>query len=99
MIPNFLCLLAQIIQLFSWKMMHFEVKVHVYHHKIASFKEICVVVLMLGDEAQTYHPSPPPPKKKRIIRKRSPVGDIFELCQGGCQIYAVKSSVTGYSFL
>ena len=67
MIPNFLCLQAQIIQLFSWKMIDFEVKVHVYHNKIASFKEICVVVLMLGDEAQTYHS--PPPQKKRIRRK------------------------------
>lgn len=71
MIPNFLCLLAQIIQLFSWKMMHFEVKVHVYHNKIASFKEICVVVLMLGDEAQTYHFPPPPQKKKNKQKMKS----------------------------
>ena len=40
-------------------MVNFEV-----NHKVASFKEVCLgVVMVLGDKAQTY---PPPPKKKKI---------------------------------
>ena len=41
-------------------MVNFEV-----NHKVASFKEVCLgVVMVLGDKAQTY--PPPPPKKKKI---------------------------------
>ena len=56
-------------------MVHFEVKI--YHHKVASFKDVCtVVVMVLGDKAQNYLPSsrPPPP-----IIVLSPVADILEV--------------------
>ena len=53
-------------------MVNFEV-----NHKVASFKEVCLgVVMVLGDKAQTY--PPPPPKKKNW----SPVGDIWDVCPG-----------------
>ena len=48
-------------------MVNFEVKI--YHHKVASFKEVCLgLVMVLGDKAQTYHPPPPPEKKKSSWR-------------------------------
>ena len=40
-------------------MVHFEVKI--YHHKVASFKDVCMVVVMVGDKAQNYLPSSPLP--------------------------------------
>jgi len=42
------------------KFMENEVKIH--HHKVASFKDVCMVVVMvLGDKAQNYLPSFPVP--------------------------------------
>ena len=58
-------------------MVHFEVKI--YHHKVASFKDVCtVVVMVLGDKAQNYLPSSPPPPPPPIIVS-SPVADILEV--------------------
>ena len=71
-------------------MVHFEVKI--YHHKVASFKDVCtVVVMVLGDKAQNYLaggggvganaqnyiPPPPPPPPPIIVL--SPVADILEV--------------------
>ena len=54
-------------------MVHFEVKI--YHHKVASFKDVStVVVMVLEDKAQNYLPSSPPP-----IIVSSPVADILEV--------------------
>lgn len=56
-------------------MVHFELKI--YHHKVASFKDVCMVVVMvLGDKAQNYLPSCPSPP----IIVSSPVADILEVC-------------------
>ena len=55
-------------------MAHFEIKI--YHHKVASFKDVgMVVVMVLGDKAQNCLPSSPPPP---IVS--SPVADILEVC-------------------
>ena len=55
-------------------MAHFEVRI--YHHKVASFKDVCMVVVMvLGDKAQNYLPSSPP-----SIIVSSPVADTLEVC-------------------
>ena len=57
-------------------MVHFEVKI--YHHKVASFKDVCtVVVMVLGDKAQNYLPSSPLPTLPIIVS--SPVADILEV--------------------
>ena len=43
-------------------MVNFEV-----NHKVASFKEVCLgVVMVLGDTEQTYPPPPPKKKKKKL---------------------------------
>ena len=56
-------------------MVHFEVKI--YHHKVASFKDVCTsVVMVLGDKAQNYLPSSPLPPP---IIVSSPVADILEV--------------------
>ena len=56
-------------------MVHFEVKI--YHHKVASFKDVCMVVVMVGDKAQNYLPSSPLPPPPIIVS--SPVADILEV--------------------
>ena len=56
-------------------MAHFEVKI--YHHKVASFKDVCMVVVMvLGDKAQNYFPSSLSPP----IIVSSTVADTLEVC-------------------
>ena len=75
-------------------MAHFEVKI--YHHKVASFKDVCMVVVMvLGDKAQNCLPSSPSPP----IIVSSPVADILEVfLVRGLQMCASKSSNNGYYF-
>lgn len=77
-------------------MAHFEIKI--YHHKVASFKDVCMVVVMvLGEKAQKCLPSSPLPPPPIIVS--SPVADILEVfLVRGLQMCASKSSNNGYYF-
>ena len=81
-------------------MVHFEVKI--YHHKVASFKDVCMVVVMvLGDKAQNYLPSsllPPNNSFKSSCRYFGgmPSNREFYFYLEDCQMCASKSSNNGY---